>query len=105
MFASDSGTKVGVVSDGEIDGNDDAPVVVKTVQVGAEWVTSAVVVGVDRRGSATIAIRALLASMPGGARVASDRSRTQVARDSRRAVADLSCGRMAVMAWLCRKRR
>ena len=58
MFASNSGTKVGVVSDGELDGDDDAPVVVKTVQVGAEWAVSAVVVVVDRRGSAAIAIRA-----------------------------------------------
>ena len=47
----------------------------------------------------------LPASVPGGASVASDRSRTQVARDNRRAAADLRCGRMAVMAWSCRKRR
>ena len=42
---------------------------------------------------------------PGGASIASDRSRIQVARDKRRAVADLRCGRMAVMAWSCRSRR
>ena len=45
------------------------------------------------------------ASVSGGASVARDRSRTQVARDNRRAAADLRCGRMAVMAWSCRKRR
>ena len=37
-------TEVGVVSDGEFDGNDDAPVVVKTVQVGAKWVAGVIVV-------------------------------------------------------------
>ena len=31
VFASDSGTKVGVVSDGELDGDDDAPVMVEAV--------------------------------------------------------------------------
>ena len=45
------------------------------------------------------------ASVPGGVSVARDRSRTQVARDNRRAAADLRCGRVAVMAWSCRKRR
>ena len=56
MFASNSGTKVCVVSDGELDGDDDAPVVVGRVQVGEEWAATVVVVVVDRRGSATIAI-------------------------------------------------
>ena len=46
-----------------------------------------------------------LVSLSGGASVASDRSRTQVARDNRRVAADLRCGRIAVMAWSCRKRR
>ena len=36
MFAPNSGTKVGVISDGELDGNDCTPVVVEAVQVGAE---------------------------------------------------------------------
>ena len=35
MFASNSGTEVGVVSNGELDGDDNSPVMVKTVQVGA----------------------------------------------------------------------
>ena len=47
VFAPNSGTKVGVVSNGELDGDDDAPVVVETVQIGAEWAASAVVVVVD----------------------------------------------------------
>ena len=106
MFAANSGTEVGVVSNGEFDGGDDSPVVVKTVQVGAEWAASVVVV-VGRRGSGTgIMIRVTTrAPMLGGVSVASDRSRSQVARDNRRAAADLRCGRMAVMAWSCRKRR
>ena len=57
VFASSSGTEVGVVSNGELDGDDDAPVVVKTVQAGAERAASAVVVVVDRRGGAAITIR------------------------------------------------
>ena len=58
MFASNCGTKVGVVSsNGELDGDDDTPVVVKTVQVGAEWAAGVVVVVVDRRGGAAIATR------------------------------------------------
>ena len=52
MFAANSGTEVGVVSDGEFDGNDNAPVVVKTVQVGAKWAAGVIVV-VGRRGSGT----------------------------------------------------
>ena len=44
-------------------------------------------------------------SLSGGASVASDRSRIRVARDNKRVAADLRCGRMAVMAWSCRKRR
>ena len=104
-FASGSGTKVGVVSDGELDGDDDALVMVETVQVEAERAASVVVVDDDRRGSATTAIRSPLLPLPGGANVASDRSRAQVARDNRRAAAGLRCGRMAVIAWSCRKRR
>ena len=58
MFGSNSGTKIGVVSDGEVDGDDDAPVMVETVQVGAKRAAaSVVVVVIDSRGSATTAIR------------------------------------------------
>ena len=52
MFAADSGTEVGVVSNGEFDGDDNSPVVVKTVQVGAEWAAGVNVV-IGRRGSGT----------------------------------------------------
>ena len=52
MFAADSGTEVGVVSDGEFNGNDNAPVVVKTVQVGAKCAAGVIIV-VGRRGSGT----------------------------------------------------
>ena len=38
MFASNSSTEVGVVSNGELDGDDNSPVVVKTVQVGTHTV-------------------------------------------------------------------
>ena len=123
MFASNSGTEVGVVSNGELDGDDNSPVMVKTVQVGAEWVSDVIVV-VGRRGSGaewaagviavvgrqgrgtgiTIWVK-LPAPLSGGVSVASDRSRTQVACDNRRAAANLRCGRMTVMAWSCRKRR
>ena len=48
MFASDSSTKVGVVSDGELDGDDDELVMVGAVQVGAERAASAVVVVIGR---------------------------------------------------------
>ena len=60
MLAANSGTEVGVVCDGELDVNDNAPVVVKTVQVGAKRAAGVIVV-VGRRGSGigTI-IRALL---------------------------------------------
>ena len=44
MFAANSGAEVGVVGDGEFDGNDDAPVVVKTVQVGAKRAAGVIVV-------------------------------------------------------------
>ena len=54
MLAPNSDTKVGVVSDGELDGNYCAPVVVEAVQVGAERAASVVVVS-NRRGSTTIA--------------------------------------------------
>ena len=52
MFASNSGTEVGVVSNGELDGDDNSSVMVKTVQVGAEWAADGIVV-IDRRGSGT----------------------------------------------------
>ena len=102
MFAANSGAEVGVVGDGEFDGNNDAPVVVKTVQVGAKraagvLASSSSLVG---EGGALVSSSGLLsASSSGGASVASDRSRIQVARDNRRVAADLRCGRMAVMAW------
>ena len=44
MFAANSGTEVCVVGDGEFDGNDGAPVVVKTVQVGAKRAAGVIVV-------------------------------------------------------------
>ena len=50
MFASNSGTEVGVVSNGELDGDDNSPVMVKTVQAGTEWAADVIVV-VGRRGS------------------------------------------------------
>ena len=43
MFASNSGTEVGVVSNGELDGDDNSPVMAKTVQVGAEWAADEIV--------------------------------------------------------------
>jgi hypothetical protein len=49
MFAANSGTEVGVVGDGEFDGNDNAPAVVKAVQVGAKRAAGVIVV-VGRRG-------------------------------------------------------
>ena len=57
MRAPNSDAKVGVVSDGEFDGNDCASVVVEAVQLGAERAVSAVVVGSNRGGSTTIATR------------------------------------------------
>ena len=52
MFASNSGTEVGVVSNGELDGDDNSPVMVKTVQVGTEW-GAGVIVDIGRWGSGT----------------------------------------------------
>ena len=57
VLAPDSGTKVGGVSDGELDGDDDAHVMVEAVWVWAERAVSAVVVVADRKGSAATAIR------------------------------------------------
>ena len=65
MFASNSGTKVGVISDGELDGNDGAPVVVGAVQVGAVRAVSVVAVVINRRGSTTIAIRVAIRVIAG----------------------------------------
>ena len=98
MFASNSGTEVGVVSNGELDGDDNSPVMVKTVQVGTEWAAGVVVVVVDRGSGAGIIIRVTTRVNVGRVSVASDRSWTKGARDNRRAAADLKCGRMAVMA-------
>jgi hypothetical protein len=50
MFAANSDIEVGVVSNGELDGDNNSPVVVKTVQVRTEWADDVVVV-VGRRGS------------------------------------------------------
>ena len=69
VFGSNSGTKIGVVSDGELDGDDDAPVMVETVQVGAKRAAaSIVVVVIDRRGSATTARIATLVAVGEGER-------------------------------------
>ena len=57
MLAPNNGTKVSVVSDGELDGYDCAPVVVEAVRVGAERAASIVVVVNNRRSSTTIATR------------------------------------------------
>ena len=51
-FASNSGTEVGVVSNGELDGDDNPPVMIKTVQVGSQWAANIIVI-VGRRGSGT----------------------------------------------------
>ena len=60
MFAANSGAEVGVVGDGEFDGNNDAPAVVKTVQVGAKR-AAGVIIAVGRRGSGIgIIIRAAI---------------------------------------------
>ena len=65
MFAANSGAEVGVVSNGEFDGDDNAPVVVKTVQVGAEWAAGIIVV-VGRWGSGTgIIIRVTIRAVVG----------------------------------------
>ena len=90
MFAPNSGTEVGVVSNGELDGDDNSPFMVKTVQVGTEWAAdvidvvgrrgsgtewaASVIVVVGRRGSGTgimVSSSGLLpASVPGGVSVA-----------------------------------
>ena len=44
MLAANSGTEVGVVSNGEFDGDDNVPVVVKAVQVWTEWAAGIIVV-------------------------------------------------------------
>ena len=60
MLAPNSDTKVGIASDGELDGNDCAPVVVEAVQVGAERAVSVVVVVSNRRGDTTLATRVVI---------------------------------------------
>ena len=52
MFAANSGAEVGVVSNGEFDGDGNVPVVVKTVQAWTEWAAGIIVV-VGFRGSGT----------------------------------------------------
>ena len=52
MFASNNDTEVGVVSNGELDGDDNSLVMVRAVQVGTEWAVDVIVV-VGRRGSET----------------------------------------------------
>ena len=49
MIASNSGTEVGVARNGELDGDGNSPVMVKTVQAGTEWAAYGIVV-VSRRG-------------------------------------------------------
>ena len=99
MFAPNSGTKVGVVSDGELDGNDWQ---YRPGRSGLSALSSSL-------GTAEVAplspSGSLSKSLSGGAGAASDRSRTQVARDNKQVAADLRCGRTAVMAWSCHKRR
>ena len=53
VFTPDSRTKVGVVSNGELDGDNDALVMVETVQVGAERAVGVVTVVVRRGGAVT----------------------------------------------------
>ena len=60
MFASNSGTEVGVVSNGELDGDDNSPVMAKTVQVGSEWAANVIVV-VGRRGSGAERVAGVIA--------------------------------------------
>ena len=57
MLAPNSDAKVGVVSDGELDGNDCAPAVVEAVQAGAERDVRVVVVDSNRGGRTTITDR------------------------------------------------
>ena len=52
MFAYNSGTEVGVVSNGELDRDNNSPVMAKIVQVGAEWAAGVIVV-VGSRGRGT----------------------------------------------------
>ena len=106
MLSPNSDAKVGVVSDGEFDGNDCAPVVVEAVQVGAERAITVVVVGSNRGGSTTIATRvAIQVTVGRGKRrersFAGPSSSRQQARHSGFEVR----GEIAVMAWSCRKRR
>ena len=49
---ADGRTKVGVVSDGELDGDNGAPVMVKAVQVRAERAVSVVAIAVHRGSTA-----------------------------------------------------
>ena len=44
MFASNSGAEVGVVSNSELDGDDNSTVMAKTVQVGTEWAAGVIIV-------------------------------------------------------------
>ena len=65
MLAPDGRTKIGVVSNGELDGDNSAPVMVKAVQARAERAVSAVAV-VVRRGSAITTILVTVVSIVGG---------------------------------------
>ena len=106
VLTPESCTKVGVVSDGKIDGDNDAPVMVETVQVGAERTVSVVVIVVVRRGSAvTPTLVSLIIAVGRGEHRQRALPGSQVARDNRRVAADLRCGSIAVMAWSCRRRR
>jgi len=64
MLSPDGRTKIGVVSDGERDGDNGAPVMVKAVQVRAERAISVVAVAVHR-GSATTTILVTVISIVG----------------------------------------
>ena len=52
MLASNSSGEVGVVSNSELDGDDNSTVMAKTVQVGTEWAAGIIIV-VGRRGGGT----------------------------------------------------
>ena len=112
VLTLDSRVKVGVVSDGELDRDNNTPVMVEAVQVRAERAVSVVAViavggctstiisvevtrSLSRSGGASASevaparlswSRSL--SRPGGASVAREQSGTHVARDNRQAAAD-----------------
>ena len=52
IFAANSDTEVAVVSNGEFDGDDNSPVMVKAIQIEAEWAAGVIVVVGRRRSGA-----------------------------------------------------